>query len=98
MPNRDASRGSGTQTGLGSGHTPIRNHGVHHRSVDCQGSLTTLIGEEMIKIARDPVCVMDVDKKAAAATSEYEGKSCYLCAPGCKRAFDAAPEKYRAAS
>ena len=41
---------------------------------------------------------MEVDEKAAAATSEYEGKAYYLCAPGCKRAFDAAPAKYLAAS
>ncbi|TET13505.1 MAG: YHS domain-containing protein, partial [Dehalococcoidia bacterium] len=33
-----------------------------------------------------------------AATSEYKGKTYYFCAPGCKKAFDADPEKYLARS
>jgi len=37
---------------------------------------------------------MEVDEKTAAATSEYKGKTYYFCAPGCKTAFDKAPEKY----
>jgi len=45
-------------------------------------------------MAIDPVCKMEVDEKAAAATSEYNGKTYYFCAAGCKRVFDAAPEKY----
>ena len=47
-------------------------------------------------MAKDPVCGMDVDEKTAAATSEYKGKVYYFCALGCKRAFDADPEKYLA--
>jgi P-type Cu+ transporter len=43
---------------------------------------------------KDPVCGMDVDPNSAAATSEYNGKTYYFCAPGCKRAFDKDPEKY----
>lgn len=42
----------------------------------------------------DPVCGMEVEEKKAAATSEYKGKTYYFCAPGCKTAFDKAPEKY----
>ena len=45
-------------------------------------------------MAKDPVCKMEVDEKTAAVTSEYEGKTYYFCATGCKKAFDAAPEKY----
>ncbi|HRQ41598.1 MAG TPA: YHS domain-containing protein [Chloroflexota bacterium] len=45
-------------------------------------------------MARDPVCGMEVDKKTAAATSQYKGKTYYFCAPGCKTAFDKNPEKY----
>jgi Cu+-exporting ATPase len=46
----------------------------------------------------DPVCKMTVDEKTAAATSEYKGKKYYFCAVGCKKAFDANPEKYLTAT
>ena len=45
-------------------------------------------------MAKDLVCGMDVDEKKAAAKSEYKGKTYYFCALGCKKAFDANPEKY----
>ena len=45
-------------------------------------------------MARDPVCGMDVDPAMAAATSEYEGKTYYFCAKGCKKEFDFSPGKY----
>jgi YHS domain-containing protein len=45
-------------------------------------------------MAKDPVCGMECDEKTAAAKSEYKGKTYYFCAPGCKKAFDADPEKY----
>ncbi len=48
-------------------------------------------------MAIDPVCKMTVDEKTAAATSEYQGKKYYFCAVGCKKAFDADPEKYLSA-
>jgi YHS domain-containing protein len=51
-------------------------------------------GKEVIEMAKDPVCKMEVDEKTAAATSEYKGKTYYFCAVGCKKAFDADPEKY----
>ena len=41
---------------------------------------------------------MDVDEKAAATISEYKGETYYFCAPGCKKAFDADPEKYVASA
>ncbi len=45
-------------------------------------------------MAKDPVCGMDVDEKTAAATSEFQGRTYYFCAAGCKRAFDKEPAKY----
>jgi YHS domain-containing protein len=46
--------------------------------------------------ALDPVCGMTVDVAKTKLTSEYKGKTIYFCAPGCKRAFDKAPERYLA--
>ncbi len=42
----------------------------------------------------DPVCGMEIDPATAAGKSEYKGQTYYFCAPGCKKAFDADPEKY----
>ena len=39
----------------------------------------------------DPVCHMDIDPGTAAGTSEYEGKTYYFCAAGCKKDFDEDP-------
>ncbi|HEV8635084.1 MAG TPA: YHS domain-containing protein [Chloroflexota bacterium] len=44
--------------------------------------------------AKDPVCGMDVDPATAKQKSDYQGQTYYFCAPGCKKAFDADPEKY----
>ena len=46
------------------------------------------------KMAKDPVCGMDVKPDKAAATSVYQGTTYYFCAPGCKKAFDENPAKY----
>jgi YHS domain-containing protein len=48
----------------------------------------------VIKMAKDPVCGMEVDEKKAAATSVYKGVTYYFCAKGCKVTFDKDPEKY----
>jgi YHS domain-containing protein len=45
-------------------------------------------------MAMDPVCGMQVDETTAQWTSEYEGKTYYFCAPGCKQSFDEDPLKY----
>ncbi|MDH7510997.1 MAG: YHS domain-containing protein [Methanolinea sp.] len=45
-------------------------------------------------MAIDPVCKMTVDEKTARFRTEYRGKTYYFCAPGCKKKFDADPEKY----
>ncbi len=45
-------------------------------------------------MAKDPVCGMQVDEKKAEGQSVYKGAAYYFCSGGCKKAFDAAPEKY----
>ena len=47
-------------------------------------------------MVRDPVCFMMIDEDHAVATSEYNGKTYYFCAVGCKEEFDREPEKYAA--
>src|ERR1700745_1221708 len=44
----------------------------------------------------DPVCGMQVDPQQAAGQSEYQGKTYYFCAPGCKKRFDSNPAQYTA--
>ena len=47
--------------------------------------------------AIDPICKMEVDTdNPNGGSSEYNDTSYYFCAPGCKVAFDAEPEKYLA--
>lgn len=43
---------------------------------------------------KDVVCGMTVDPKKAAGQSEYQGRTYYFCAAGCKRKFDANPSQY----
>lgn len=45
-------------------------------------------------MAKDPVCGMDVDTQGARHTTEYQGKTYYFCAPGCKKAFETDPAKF----
>ena len=42
----------------------------------------------------DPICGMVIEKGGAAATAEYQGRTYYFCAPGCKVAFERDPAKY----
>ncbi len=49
-------------------------------------------------MALDVVCGMEVDEATAEWMSEYQGKTYYFCAPGCKKTFDGNPEKYLQAS
>lgn len=44
--------------------------------------------------AIDPVCGMTVDTETAKFTTQYQGETFYFCAPGCKKAFEKAPEEY----
>ncbi len=45
-------------------------------------------------MAIDPVCLMEVDEKTAPAKAEYQGKTYYFCAPGCKREFEQNPGQF----
>lgn len=45
-------------------------------------------------MAKDLVCGMDVDEKAAKFKSVVKGKTYYFCAPGCKTTFDKNPSKF----
>jgi Cu+-exporting ATPase len=55
---------------------------------------TTSQGEETMKREIDPVCKMEVDVDSAKWKSDFEGKTYYFCAPGCKVSFDKDPKKY----
>lgn len=44
--------------------------------------------------ANDPVCGMEVDTATAQWKTEYQGRTYYFCAPGCKRSFEQDPEEY----
>ena len=39
---------------------------------------------------------MEVDEATAKWTSEYQGKTYYFCAPGCKFSFEEDPAQYLA--
>jgi len=45
-------------------------------------------------MARDPVCGREIDEHKAAGEREFERKTSYFCAPGCKKAFDKDPRRY----
>jgi P-type Cu+ transporter len=49
---------------------------------------------EVIAMAKDPVCGMDVDERKGSATSQHKGQTYYFCCKGCKAAFDKDPEKF----
>ena len=48
-------------------------------------------------MAKDPVCGMEVNPVTAKQKAEYQGKTYYFCAPGCKKDFDRDPKKYAGA-
>jgi YHS domain-containing protein len=50
--------------------------------------------KETSQMVKDVVCGMTIDPKTAAGQSEYQGKTYYFCAPGCKRKFDANPQQF----
>jgi xanthine dehydrogenase accessory factor len=50
--------------------------------------------QNLVLEAIDPVCGMTVEIGTAHFISEYNGKTYYFCAAGCKRSFDKEPGKY----
>lgn len=55
---------------------PGQDHHAHEDKVDSNIS----------KIARDPVCGMEVDTTSAISATKF-GKTYYFCSKGCKREF-----------
>jgi xanthine dehydrogenase accessory factor len=51
----------------------------------------TPVAVEQRAVAIDPVCGMEVDIAGARWTFERDGETSYFCAPGCRKAFLAAP-------
>ena len=47
-----------------------------------------------MKMAKDPVCRMQVKVNGAKWTTEHESRTWYFCSEGCKRMFEADPAKY----
>lgn len=48
-------------------------------------------GQATRQTVHDPVCHMDIVIAEAAGSSEYEGRTYYFCAMGCKMEFDNDP-------
>jgi Cu+-exporting ATPase len=51
-----------------------------------------MIGDR--KLAKDPICGMQVDEKKAKFRSEHGGQTFYFCSAQCKNTFDKDPHKY----
>jgi membrane fusion protein, copper/silver efflux system len=50
---------------------------------------------EKAETQKDPVCGMEVDPDSPhAITAQYRGKTWHFCSEGCKRTFQANPDKY----
>ena len=49
---------------------------------------------QVFEVRQDLVCGMHVNAKIAADKAEYQGKTYYFCATGCKRQFLEKPEEY----
>jgi len=47
-----------------------------------------------MKLVKDVVCGMEIDKNDNAGSVEYEVNVYYFCSPGCKDKFEENPEKY----
>ncbi|QGG94111.1 YHS domain-containing protein [Actinomarinicola tropica] len=50
--------------------------------------------KEDLMAAKDPVCGMNVDEAAAAATAEFESRVFYFCSQACTETFEADPAAY----
>ncbi len=55
--------------------------------------IPTLI-EEVLHLAKDLVCGMEVDEKTAEHKAEHMGKTYYFCSVSCKSSFEETPPKY----
>ncbi len=48
----------------------------------------------IVSMAKDPVCNMNIDEKTAKYTSEINGNKVYLCSSACKQQLEQNPSKY----
>ena len=49
---------------------------------------------EMVEMTTDPVCGMQVKVEGARWVAEHGGRQWYFCCEGCRRKFEADPERY----
>jgi YHS domain-containing protein len=54
--------------------------------------------ENIVAIAIDPVCKMEVAVETTAPVTEYQGQRYYFCSDGCQREFEANPARFLADS
>jgi Cu+-exporting ATPase len=45
-------------------------------------------------MVKDPVCGMEIEEQAAAATRNVDGTTYYFCSDNCVKQFDAAPSEF----
>lgn len=58
-------------------------------------NLDMIFGKQASDSAVDPVCGMTVSKSSpGGGTAEHNGETYYFCAPGCRNAFTADPDKF----
>jgi YHS domain-containing protein len=57
-------------------------------------SAAIMFAADTAKKVKDPVCGMELEPKAAAAKSQYDGKTYYFCTKEEKAEFDKSPTKY----
>lgn len=53
----------------------------------------TTVGGTKMKVI-DPVCGMEVEPGKTKPFVHYKGRSYWFCADGCRKAFEADPDKY----
>ena len=68
--------------------------GMPHGPVTITAAPLAQIGASAPKLAKDPVCGMNVDPTKNAGTVEHKGKQYHFCSKGCVTKFQADPEKY----
>src|SRR5262245_11303596 len=77
-----------------SGGLDTRENTARSTRPSIVSSLELPIAQPPATEAIDPFCGMTVEIATAHFTSEYNGKTYYFCAAGCKRSFDKEPGKY----
>jgi Cu+-exporting ATPase len=56
--------------------------------------LATFPIAEIVTMAHDLVCGMDIDPEESAGESVYLGETYYFCSAECKQKFDERPQEY----